>query len=111
MTMFAPALAKAMEVARPIPVSAPVIKTTWFDIKCSYSFVRLIFVGQMHPVSLADTSLIPWGDEGHGTKQIGGFSQRSCLHPLGWRRQSCTKHLPKPQRRSRERSPPVLRDV
>src|ERR1700682_6087526 len=29
-----------------------------------------------------------------GTRQIGGFSQRSCLHPLGWRHQSYTTHLP-----------------
>src|SRR5713226_604036 len=39
------------------------------------------------------------------------FSRRSFLRPPGWKRQSCTKHLPRQQRRSRERSPPVLPDA
>src|SRR5712671_3896821 len=39
------------------------------------------------------------------------LNQRSFHHPLGWRHQSCTTHLPKRQRRSHERSPLVLRDV
>src|SRR5258706_15579169 len=39
------------------------------------------------------------------------FRRRSFLRPPGWKRQSCTKHLPTPQRRSRERSPPVFPDA
>src|SRR5260370_24849053 len=39
------------------------------------------------------------------------LSRRSFLRPRGWKRRSCTKHLPKQQRRSRERAPPVLPDA
>jgi hypothetical protein len=39
------------------------------------------------------------------------ISPRSFRHPRGWRHRSCTRHLPKQQRRSHERSPPVLPDA
>ncbi len=55
------ASAKATAVARPIPVGAPVIRTTWFDIKRSWSLTRLLFGRQTHGVRSGVHSAI-YGD-------------------------------------------------
>src|SRR5216684_8390757 len=88
--------------------------TAAFTIFCASSkeilcFFIMLAIGFFPPFGTYCVLIIPHFAQSR--RPLMRFSRRSFLRPPGWKRQSCTKHLPKQQRRSRERSPPVLPDA
>src|SRR6266404_5813962 len=94
--------------------SSLALATAAFTIFCASSkeilcFFTTLGIGFFPPFGTYCVLIIPRFAQSR--RPLMRFSRRSFLRPPGWKRQSCTKHLPKQQRRSRERSPPVLPDA
>src|SRR6266404_387160 len=91
--------------------SSLALATAAFTIFCASSkeilcFFTTLAIGFFPPFGTYCVLIIP--HLAQSSWPLMSFSRRSFLRPPGWKRQSCTKHLPRQQRRSRERSPPVL---
>src|SRR5208282_2830015 len=97
---------RASAMIEPVFPVAPKITYVASVTTAPLSLRLLIFVS---PLLKFTDPLHPeyWGP----VRYMGGIRQPAILHPLGWMHRSCTTHQRKRQRRSHERSPPVLPGV